>query len=162
MALILHDNVQYQILQNYKWNSYGGGTNFIIIPGASPVLLEGNFAYSQYQVTLQQQNTSPSSSSISGFSGGFHFTYFFGKNALKYGIDLSGYKTNLTFYNTVNRATLRWIRALPIHLFMYCTNGWLENLFLNPGSVCNIMPHWVQLLLNRVCLLNTMSATDSG
>ena len=100
------DNVQYQILQNYQWNSYGGGTNFVIIPGGSPVLLEGNFAYSQYQVSLQQQNTSPSSSSISGFSGGFHFTYFFGKNALKYGIDLSGYKTDLTFYNTVNRTIM--------------------------------------------------------
>ena len=98
------DNVQYKVLQNYNWNSYGGGTNFIIIPGASPVLLEGNFAYSQYQVTLKQENTLPRSSSISGFSGGFHFTYFFGKNALKYGIDLSGYKTNLTFYNSVNRS----------------------------------------------------------
>ena len=98
------DNVQYKILQNYQWDSYGGGTNFIIIPGGSPVLLEGNFAYSQYKVTLQQANTSPRSSSISGFSGGFHFTYFFGKDALKYGIDLSGYKTNLSFYNTVNRS----------------------------------------------------------
>jgi hypothetical protein len=97
------DNVQYKILQNYKWDAVGGGTNFIIIPGGSPVLLEGNFAYSQYQVSLQQANTSPKTSSIAGFSGGFHFTYFFGKNALKYGIDLSGYKTNLSFYNTVNR-----------------------------------------------------------
>jgi len=100
------DNVQYKILQNYQWNSYGGGTNFIIIPGGSPVLLEGNFAYSQYQVTLKQVNTSPRSSSIAGFSGGFHFTYFFGKNALKYGIDLSGYKTDLTFFNTVNRSII--------------------------------------------------------
>ena len=100
------DNVQYKILQNYNWNSYGGGTNFIVIPGGSPVLLEGNFAYSQYQVTLKQVNTSPRSSSISGFSGGFHFTYFFGKNALKYGIELSGYKTNLSFFNTVNRSII--------------------------------------------------------
>jgi len=100
------DNVQYKVLQNYQWDSYGGGTNFIIIPGGSPVLLEGNFAYSQYKVTLKQENTSPRSSSIAGFSGGFHFTYFFGKNALKYGIDLSGYKTNLTFFNTVNRSII--------------------------------------------------------
>ena len=100
------DNVQYKVLQNYQWDSYGGGTNFIVIPGGSPVLLEGNFAYSQYKVTLQQANTSPRSSSISGFSGGFHFTYFFGKDALKYGIDLSGYKTNLTFFNSVNRSII--------------------------------------------------------
>jgi len=97
------DDVQYQILQNYQWKSYGGGTNFVVIPGGSPVLLEGNFAYSQYKVSLTQEGTTPSSSSIAGFSGGFHFTYFFGKNALKYGIDLSGYKTNVTLYNTANR-----------------------------------------------------------
>ena len=97
------DNVRYQILQNYQWDSYGGGTNFLVIPGKSPVLLEGSFAYSQYKVSLTQTNASTRSSSISGFNGGFHFTYFFGKNALKYGIDLSGYKTNLTFFNTVNR-----------------------------------------------------------
>ncbi|MGA2822382.1 MAG: TonB-dependent receptor [Bacteroidales bacterium] len=100
------DNVQYKILQNYQWNSYGGGTNFIIIPGGSSVLLEGNFAYSQYQVTLKQVNISPRSSSISGFSGGFHFTYFFGKNALKYGVELSGYKTDLSFLNTVHRSII--------------------------------------------------------
>jgi len=100
------DNVQYKVLQNYQWDSYGGGTNFIVIPGGSPVLLEGNFAYSQYKVTLKQENNSPRSSSISGFSGGFHFTYFFGKDALKYGIDLSGYKTNLTFFNSVHRSII--------------------------------------------------------
>ncbi|MCX6245666.1 MAG: TonB-dependent receptor [Bacteroidetes bacterium] len=97
------DDVQYQILQNYQWKAFGGGTNFVIIPGSSPVLLEGNFAYSQYKVSLKQEGSSESSSSIAGFSGGFHFTYFFGKNALKYGIDLSGYKTNVSLYNSAKR-----------------------------------------------------------
>jgi hypothetical protein len=127
-----NDNVQYQVLQNYKWNSYGGGTNFVVIPGGSPVLLEGNFAYSQYQVTLQQVNTSPRSSSIAGFSGGFHFTYFFGKNALKYGIDLSGYNTNLTFYNTVNRSII--LDQSTTDPSIYVLYKWLTGKFIfEPG-----------------------------
>ena len=32
----------------------GIGSEFIIIPGASPVLIEGNFAYSSYDISLNE------------------------------------------------------------------------------------------------------------
>ena len=76
---------------------------FLAIPGKSSVLIEGNFAYSTYKVDLEEANKSPRSSSINGFNGGLNFTYFFGKDALKYGLEMSGYKTILDFYNIVNR-----------------------------------------------------------
>ena len=44
------DKVNYQILQDYNWKSYGGGLTFLAIPGKSSVLIEGNFAYSNYKV----------------------------------------------------------------------------------------------------------------
>ena len=97
------DKVKYEILQNFSWNSYGGGMNFIAIPGKSSVLIDGNVAYSYYKVELEEINRSPRSSSIAGFNGGLNFTYFFGGDALKYGIELAGYKTTLDFYNSVNR-----------------------------------------------------------
>ncbi len=98
-----NDNVTYKVLQNYSWKSYGGGMTFLAIPGKSSVLIEGNFAYSTYKVDLEEANKSPRSSSINGFNGGLNFTYFFGKDALKYGLEMSGYKTILDFYNIVNR-----------------------------------------------------------
>ena len=97
------DQVKYKILQNYNWDAYGGGMNFVVIPGKSPVLLEGNLAYSSYKVNLTETNQTPMMSSIAGFNAGFHFTYFFGKNSLKYGVEISGYKTVLNFFNPVNR-----------------------------------------------------------
>ncbi len=97
------DKVQYKLLQDYHWNSYGGGLNFLAIPGQSSVLIEGNFAYSFYKVVFEETSQSPRNSSIAGFNGGLHFTYFFGKNALKTGLDLSGYKTIFEFYNSVGR-----------------------------------------------------------
>ncbi|MEI6433354.1 MAG: TonB-dependent receptor [Bacteroidota bacterium] len=97
------DQVNYKVLQDYNWDSYGGGMNFLAIPGKSSVLIEGNFAYSNYKVNLQELAKSARSSSISGFNGGLNFTYFFGRDALKYGLELSGYKTTLDFFNTVNR-----------------------------------------------------------
>jgi len=98
-----NDKVQYQILQNYNWNSYGGGLNFIAIPGKTPVLLEGHIAYSYYKVNMAQVNMSPRSSSIGGFNVGLDFTYFFGKSSLRYGLEGSGYHTVLSFFNSINR-----------------------------------------------------------
>jgi len=97
------DKVQYQAIQDYHWDSYGGGLNFLAIPGKSSVLIEGNFAYSYYKVVLEEATRSARSSSIAGFNGGLHFTYFFGNDALRYGLELSGYKTVFDFFNTVNR-----------------------------------------------------------
>lgn len=97
------DKVNYKVLQDYNWNSFGGGLNFLAIPGRSSVLIEGNFAYSTYKVVLQEINKSARSSSIAGFNGGLNFTYFFGRDAFKWGLELAGYKTTLDFFNIVNR-----------------------------------------------------------
>ncbi|HTX87444.1 MAG TPA: TonB-dependent receptor [Bacteroidales bacterium] len=97
------DDVKYKAIQNYGWNSYGGGANFVVIPGKTPMLLEGYVDYSSYLVTLDEVNRSPRSSSIAGFTAGLNFTYFFGKDAIKYGLEMNGYKTTLDFYNSVNR-----------------------------------------------------------
>jgi len=88
---------------DYHWDAYGGGLNFLAIPGKSSVLIEGDFAYSNYKVVFQEANGSPRTSSIAGFNGGLYFTYFFGRNALKYGLELSGFQTVLDFYNSTGR-----------------------------------------------------------
>lgn len=88
------DNVNnYKTISNFGWDSYGAGTNFVIIPGKSPVLVEGNMAFSDYRATLKENNNPDRKSSINGFNAGFAFTYFLGKNSLKYGIEMLGFKT---------------------------------------------------------------------
>ena len=87
------DVVNYKSISNFGWDSYGGGVNFVIIPGKSPVLIEGNIAYSDYTAKLEEQNNPDRMSSINGFNAGFAFTYFLGKNSLKYGVEMLGFKT---------------------------------------------------------------------
>lgn len=87
------DVTNYKSISNFGWDSYGAGTNFVIIPGKSPVLIEGSVAYSDYKAVLKEQNNPDRKSSISGFNAGFAFTYFLGKNSLKYGIEMLGFKT---------------------------------------------------------------------
>ena len=92
-----NDNVNnYKALADFGWNSYGAGTNFLIIPGKSPVMIEGNIAYSNYDSHMHENNSSDRNSKINGFNMGFDFSYFLGKNTLKYGIEFAGFKTDYT------------------------------------------------------------------
>ena len=83
----------YKAISDFSWKAYGGGSNFVLIPGKSPVLIEGNLAYSKYDANLSEENNPGRSSSIDGFNAGFTFSYFLGKNTLKYGIEMLGFKT---------------------------------------------------------------------
>lgn len=94
------DKVVYPDLAKFSWNSYGGGSNFILIPQNSSLLIEGNFAYSQYKIDYTgSTETDKKSSSVGGFNGGFNFLKYFGRNEFKYGFELVG--TNTT-YNLTN------------------------------------------------------------
>ncbi|MCF8366178.1 MAG: TonB-dependent receptor [Bacteroidales bacterium] len=93
------DKVNYQDISDYHWDAFGGGANFVVIPGNSPVLMEGVFAYSSYKMQLDEENQQPRTSSINGFNAGLNFTYFMGKNELKYGLELNGFKTDFEFFN---------------------------------------------------------------
>ena len=87
------DVTNYKSISSFGWDSYGAGANFVVIPGKSPVLIEGNIAFSDYKAILEEQNNPDRESSINGFNAGFAFTYFLGKNTLKYGIEMLGFKT---------------------------------------------------------------------
>ena len=74
--------------------SYGIGSNFVLIPASSSLLVEGNFAYSQYKINYKgSQETDKKNSSMGGFNGGFNFLKYIGSNELKYGFELVGTNT---------------------------------------------------------------------
>jgi hypothetical protein len=98
-----NDRVSYQAIQDMKWNSYGGGGNFLLVPQNSPILVNGNFAYSQYDVALTPEGEKEKSSQIKGFNMGVGFTYFLQQNELNYGVEVLGFRTNLDLFNSVNR-----------------------------------------------------------
>lgn len=93
----------YKALSDFHWEAAGGGTNIIVIPGKSPMLIEGNIAYSSYKISLEEKASPPRTSQISGFNMGLNFTYFLGKNDLKYGIEMLGFKTDYFYLTATNR-----------------------------------------------------------
>ncbi|MFC2100620.1 carboxypeptidase-like regulatory domain-containing protein [Bacteroidota bacterium] len=98
-----NDRVKYKAINDFHWDAFGAGTNFVIIPGQSSMLMEGIFAYSSYKISLEDQISTPRTSEINGFNIGLNFTYFLGNNHIKYGIELKGFKTDFNFFNVVNR-----------------------------------------------------------
>ena len=90
----------YKSLSDFGWQSFGVGSNFLVIPGKAPVMIEGCVAYSSYTSKMVVKETNDERfSTISGFNAGFDFTQFLGKHTLKYGIEMLGYTTNYLTYS---------------------------------------------------------------
>lgn len=95
------DNVNFD-LADFNWVSYGGGANFVVVPNQAKVILGGNMAYSTYDTELTVDGGKPSKSSIGGFNIGLNFSYFLKNGSIKYGFDVGGYNTSLSFFNALN------------------------------------------------------------
>ncbi|MEO6168730.1 MAG: TonB-dependent receptor [Chitinophagales bacterium] len=96
-----NDHVNYQFVSDFDWKSYGFGTNFVIVPGGSKVLIGGTISYSDYNISLQEADGKPRTSGISGFDLNIDFTYFVPNGELKYGFDIGGFRTELEFFNSL-------------------------------------------------------------
>ncbi|MEN9347067.1 MAG: hypothetical protein RLZZ77_578 [Bacteroidota bacterium] len=91
----------YQNVSNLKWNNVGLGSNFVVSPATSPVLISGNFAWSKYRIELLEEALAgvDRSSEIKSFNFGLDFKYTRQSDVLNYGIDVVGLATS---YNTIN------------------------------------------------------------
>lgn len=93
----------YRALSDFQWDATGAGSNFVVIPGDSPVLIEGYLAYSSYEARMDDISSTPRTSSIDGFDLGLNFTQIMGDNNLKYGLRINGFTTDFYFQNAVGR-----------------------------------------------------------
>jgi hypothetical protein len=86
----------------FNWNSKGFGTNFFVIPEGSSVI-NGNVAYSDYLMKQEEADGRPRESGINGFNVGLNFTYFLGRDDIKYGFEINGFNTNFKFINAYGK-----------------------------------------------------------
>ncbi len=117
-AIHSNDIVDYEGISNFNWKSWGGGTNFVIVPSGSSVLIQGNFAYSDYKIALNQANLNSSASEIGGFNAGLNWTYFIGKNEARWGIELTGIKTSLSYFNSLDMNITDTVNSTEIACFI--------------------------------------------
>lgn len=117
------DNVNYSDVSDLKWNSKGGGANFVLIPSTSKTLIEGVAALSNYKIELLAEDSLPRSSEINGFNGGMDFTTFSGDNQFKYGFEFNSLSTDYQFTNSVGTNIKQKESTTEMHAYvMYRIN----------------------------------------
>lgn len=95
------DVTKYQALSKLGWNNGGAGGNFVVTPGGSSVLINGNFAVSRYKITLKEESVPDRFSSINSFNFGLDFKYVLGEDELKYGVEVVGFGTDYETFNSL-------------------------------------------------------------
>ncbi len=98
-----NDKVNYRNTATYDWNATGVGTQFLLLPSQSSSTITGNFAYSDYEITEDRPDENPRFSFINGFEAGLDFKYNPDDDKIKYGFDISGFKTQYQYFNSVGR-----------------------------------------------------------
>ncbi len=98
------DGVNYRNVSQLKWQNWGAGTNFVLVPAGSAVLIDGVFSFSKYALQMTEAELDPRTSSINNFNAGLNFKYFMGANEARYGVEVLGFKTDFQFYNSLGRA----------------------------------------------------------
>jgi len=93
------DRVNFQGIANLDWKSGGGGINFTLIPSGSNLTVDGIVAFSNYDISLDEGDDRPRSSSIGGFNAGLNFTSFGTNSQFKYGFEVNGFNTDFSFVN---------------------------------------------------------------
>ncbi|MCC6936762.1 MAG: TonB-dependent receptor [Flavobacteriales bacterium] len=154
------DGVNYRGVSDLKWNNFGAGTNFVLVPSGSAVLIDGVFSYSNYDLQLTEADLAPRTSQISGFNAGLNFKYFMGDNEARYGVEVLGFRTDFSFFNSLGREYQQQQNTSEIAgYFNYklsfgkapATARYSKRLILDPGlrlhyyaslSVANIEPRF--------------------
>lgn len=101
------DQVNYPGVAAFEWNQWGAGTNFVLIPARSTVLIDGTIALSDYETSSSEDEATASvrdrRSAINGFNAAMNFTNFNGNNESKFGFEILGFKTDFSFINSVDQ-----------------------------------------------------------
>jgi len=124
------DKVDYPQTQ-YNWKSSGGGANFYIIPEGSTVI-NGAVGYSQYKMNQTEADGKPRESSINGFNINVNFSYFIGKDDIKYGIEMNGFSTDYNYTNLFGRQLKQEEFTTELSGYIRYKKNW-GRLVLEPG-----------------------------
>lgn len=89
----------YKQLVDYKWNTFGGGFNFVVMPEQSSTLFEGRVTTSKYHTEMFEHEYAGDNrySDIFSLTAGMDLNYFFGKSDLKWGFEINAGYTDYQY-----------------------------------------------------------------
>ncbi len=126
------DNVLYKNIAEFEWNNTGVGSSFILVPGGTTTLIEGNLGYTDYKIILDDKQGNPKSSEIAGFNMGLRFSYFTPNQEIKYGIETLGFRTLFNYANSAGRTISQEQNTTELAIYVK-DKITLDNLILEPS-----------------------------
>ncbi len=126
------DGVKYRQVSDLKWNNWGAGTSFVLVPAGSAVLIDGTFSASNYNISLTEGDLAPRTSEISGFNGAMNFKVFNREDEIRYGVEVLGFRTNFAFFNSLGREFKQEENTSEIAGYVTYKKVW-KNVVLEPG-----------------------------
>ncbi|MBK9285184.1 MAG: TonB-dependent receptor [Sphingobacteriaceae bacterium] len=96
-----NDKVDYSDVATFNWQNIGAGSNFVLVPPSSNLLVEGVFAFSKYNINFVNPSleTDTKSSEVSSVNTGFSFVKYIGKQELRFGFEGIVTTTKFTLLN---------------------------------------------------------------
>ena len=126
---------QNSVTGDYKWTATGVGSTFILTPEGSAALIDGKFAYSKYGIDFNQSpNPIPRTTGIDGFEAAVNFTYYLPAfSELKYGVEVSGFHTDLSYYQAANIPADLPNQSTMAGMFVMYRKNFAGSLILEPS-----------------------------
>lgn len=96
-----NDKADFKNVATFQWKSYGGGTNFYLIPPSSNLIMDGFVNYSGYNIKYTNHTISgyTKTSDVTNFDAGFNFVRFVGRNDIRFGLDANVLGTDYNIQN---------------------------------------------------------------
>ena len=88
-------------LADLRWNAFGSGADFTLVPPSSNLVINGTAALSNYDIQLTEADDKPRMSSINNYFINMNFTYFGKESQIDYGFEYNGFNTDFRFFNAV-------------------------------------------------------------
>ena len=126
------DRVNYADIADLGWTANGVGLDFTVIPGASRMIIGGNFSYSNYDIAIEENDGNPRSSTVGGFMAGLDFTYYGDDSEFKYGFSVTGNRTDFQFTNLFNNTINETQNTTELAGFMKYRKS-LDKLVIEPS-----------------------------
>lgn len=126
------DKAVFNKISETSWNAWGVGANFVLVPNKGKFNITTNFNYSNYALTQKEQDGRPRNSSIGGFNLSMAFKYFLRDGDLSYGIQVTGFKTIMEFYNQLGTLVDQNQNTTEIAAYLKLRKQWGKLVF-EPG-----------------------------
>jgi len=91
------DRVNYSQVADYRWNNWGLGANYLIVPGEVPMTMEGTLSYTSYESAMNDAGFAPRTTSLNGGMFKWVFNYFVSKSVLSAGVDVNLFTTKYSY-----------------------------------------------------------------